>query len=487
MKNDKPLTPRERQRRDFMRKQRASSQAQQTKGRERRDDDRDRSSGPAGYPVRALAVRLVSAVLDRHRALDDALAAEFATPASREMEPRDRALARLIASTVLRRKGELEAIVSRFIERPLPDDRGLLMPILWCAAAQLVHLGIAPHAVLNIAVEQCRHDRGARRFDKLANAVLRRVSEQGRAILETLSGPEINIPDWIWRRWVAAYGLDTARRIAAASLQEAPLDLTLEDQSSINTSEWAARLGGTALPTGGLRLTSHEGRIDELPGFDEGAWWVQDAAASLPARLMGDVSGKSVVDYCAAPGGKSAQLAARGASVTALDISADRLARVRENFARLGLAVDLVEADVETWRPSAPVTHALLDAPCSATGTIRRHPDILHLKRETDIAKLAALQARMLDRVFADLAPGGTLIYCTCSLEPEEGEQQVASFLARTPAASRAPFAAADLDPVIENWIDQRGDVRTLPFHAPGDAVSPGMDGFFISRLRKTG
>jgi len=484
---DKPLTPRERQRRDFMRKQRAASQNKSKSHPSRGRDEPERKSktGPAGYPVRAMAARLVSAVFDRHHAFDDALAAEFATPASREMEPRDRGLARLIASNVLRRKGELDAVLARFIERPLPDDSGLLRPILLCAATQLVHLDIAPHAVLNIAVEQCRHDRGARRFDKLANAVLRRVSEQGRSILPDLQTPEINIPPW--NRWVATYGASNARAIAESSLQEAPLDLTLKDQSPANISDWANRLGATELPTGSIRLTSQEGRVDALPGFEEGAWWVQDAAASLPALLMGNVVGQRVVDCCAAPGGKSAQLAARGAHVTALDISPQRLDRARENFHRLGLAVDLVVADIETWRSPEPITHALLDAPCSATGTIRRHPDILYLKRESDIAKLAAIQARMLDRIFSALAPGGTLTYCTCSLEREEGEHQIADFLARTPLARRIPFDAKELHPEIAAWINSEGDIRTLPSHLPAPDSKPGgVDGFFISRISRS-
>ena len=430
---------------------------------------------PSGYAVRALAVRLVSAVLDRRRALDDALATELASPAGAALEPRDRGLARLIAATTLRRKGELEAVIAQFIERPLPDDRGLLTPILLCAAAQLLVLDIAPHAVLNIAVEQCRHDRGARRFDRLANAVLRRVSERGRDILSSLADPRLNAPQWQLARWTATYGEADTRRIVEASLCEAPLDLSAK--VSTDAATWAERLGGELLPTGTIRIVDPETRVDALPGFADGAWWVQDAAAALPARLLGDIAGHRVADLCAAPGGKTSQLAAAGANVTAVDASAERLKRVHQNLARLQLTAEIVTADIETWHPPPLFDAVLLDAPCTATGTIRRHPDILHLKRPSDLAPLAALQSRLLDRAAAMLAPGGTLVYCTCSLEPEEGERQIAAFLARNSSFSRVPLQAGEHS-IPGDWITPSGDLRTLPHHAPG------MDGFYAARLR---
>jgi 16S rRNA (cytosine967-C5)-methyltransferase len=435
----------------------------------------------AGYELRALAVRLVSAVLDRGRALDDALAAEFASPAAAGLEARDRALARLIATTVLRRKGELEAIVATFIEKPLPADRGLLTPILLSAAAQLVVLGIAPHAVISIAVEQARHDRGARRFDRLVNAVLRRTSERGSEILSSLPGARMNVPAWMWKRWVEAYGEAAAARIAEASLREPALDLTIADTA--RAGEWAATLGGALTAVGSVRITSHGKRIDELAGFAEGAWWVQDVAATLPARLLGDVRGLHVADLCAAPGGKTAQLAAAGAHVIAVDLTPKRLARVRENLARLKLEANVVAADALTWTPPQPLDAVLLDAPCTATGTIRRHPDILHLKRETDIARLADLQARLLDHAVTLVRPGGVIVYCTCSLEPEEGERQIEALLTRNSAIERVAFSTCD--GLMNDWITPAGELRTLPFHAPGPAPEPaGMDGFFAARLR---
>jgi 16S rRNA (cytosine967-C5)-methyltransferase len=429
----------------------------------------------AGYELRALAVRLVSSVLDRGRAFDDALATEFASPAGAALEGRDRALARLIATTTLRRKGELEAVIATFIEKPLPADRGLLTPILLCAAAQLVVLEIAPHAVINIAVDQTRRDRGARRFDRLANAVLRRTSERGREILPSLPGARMNVPPWMWSRWVNTYSEPVADQVAVASLTEPALDLSIRNPAE--ATDWATRLGATLTSTGSVRITSHGSRIDELAGFAEGAWWVQDAAAALPARLLGDVRDQRIADLCAAPGGKTAQLAAAGAHVTAIDLTPNRLKRVRENLTRLKLAADIVAGDALSWTPAHPLDAVLLDAPCTATGTIRRHPDILHLKRETDMPRLADLQAHLLDHAVTLVRPGGLIVYCTCSLEPEEGEHQIAALLSRNPGVERVPVTPGD--GIEQDWITPAGDLRTLPFHLPN-----GMDGFFAARLR---
>ncbi len=448
------------------------------------DDEPPRQQEPSGYAVRALAVRLVSSVIDRRRALDDALVTEFSSGPGAGLEPRDRGLARLIAATVLRRKGEIDAVITTFLERPLPGDRGLLETILECAAAQLLILQIAPHAVINIAVEQCRHDRGARRFDRLANAVLRRISERGRDILEALpEGTRLDIPDWLWQRWVAGYGEPTARRIAAASLREAPLDVT--PRVDAEAAVWTANLGGKLLPTGSIRIVDPETRVDALPGYDDGAWWVQDAAAALPARLLGDVSGRRVADLCAAPGGKTVQLAARGAHVTAVDISAQRLARVRENLARMKLDAEIVKADATNWQPATAFDAVLLDAPCTATGTIRRHPDIPHLKRPTDLAPLVELQARMLDHAATLVAPGGTLVYCTCSLEPAEGEEQIERFLLRAPEFERSALAPGEFG-IEATWLTPAGDLRTLPHFSPGGELGVGgMDGFYAVRLTR--
>lgn len=430
--------------------------------------------------ARQLAVELISAVLDKRRAFDEALAVSLARPEYRALAANDRGLARLIAATVLRRHGQLTHIINSFIERPLPRDRGRLTSILLAAAAQLVFLGSAPHAVINLAVEQARRDRHARRFDRLTNAVLRRVAERGAEIAAGQDPVRLNIPDWLWKRWSVAYGDDTARQIAEASLREAPLDITVKSDAE----GWSRRLGGVLLPTGSIRLVP-EGRIENLPGFEDGTWWVQDAAAALPAKLLGDVAGKQVADLCAAPGGKTAELAAAGAHVTAVEVDPKRIERLNANMARLQLEAEIVEADAAEWQPGTRFDGVLLDAPCLSTGTIRRHPDILHLKRESDLERLVTLQARLLDNAARLVKPGGLLVYCTCSLEPEEGPQQIERFLSRTDDFERVAVQPGEAG-IAAEWITADGDLRTFPFHMPfePEALS-GMDGFYAARLRR--
>lgn len=439
------------------------------------------SEPPAGLLPRELAAGLVDVVIAKGRTFDDALASYFSRAEFRDLQPKDLGLARLIAATVLRRHGQLSEIVGTFIERPLPRERGRLTGILLTGAAQLVFLGVAPHAVINLAVEQVRRDPRARRFDRLTNAVLRRVAEHGADIAARQDAVRLNIPDWLWSRWAAAYGEEAARKIAEASLREAPLDITAKS----DPERWSERLGGVLLPTGSIRLKS-EGRIEQLPGFDEGAWWVQDAAAALPAKLLGPVVGLSIADLCAAPGGKTAELAAAGARVTAVEIDRHRISRLEANLARLGLEAEVVETDAAEWRPGKTFDGVLLDAPCLSTGTIRRHPDILHLKRPGDIEKLVALQARLLDNAARLVAPGGMLVYCTCSLEPEEGPRQIERLLASTKGTfERIPVRAGEAGCQPE-WITQDGDLRTFPFHMQLDAADmSGMDGFYAARLRR--
>lgn len=435
---------------------------------------------PSGYAARALAVETLAAVLDHGRPLDEAfeLAAGHAGP----LEARDRALARLIVLTVLRRKGELQAVVSSFLEKPLPAASGRLWPILLSAAAQLLLLDTPPHAAISLAVDQCRDDRRAARFAGLANAVLRRVSTTGKDVLAGLDPVSVNLPPWLLARWSETYGEAEARAIAAASLREAALDLSTKAEPSA----WAERLGGRLLPTGSVRVAS-AGRVEDLPGYAEGAWWVQDAAAALPARLLGPLAGRDVADLCAAPGGKTAQLAAGGARVTAVDASPQRLVRLTGNLARLGLEAALVEADLMAWDPGRTFDAVLLDAPCSATGTIRRHPDILHLSRKDDTSGRVALQQRLLDRAAGLVRPGGLLVFCTCSLEPEEGPGQIARFLEAHADFERVPLGPGEfgLDPA---WRTADGDLRTLPSHfADAEPGLSGLDGFYAARLRRHG
>lgn len=435
---------------------------------------------PAGLAARRLAVHLIEAVLVDAHSLDAALDSPLTADLFGSLEARDRAFARLITATVLRRLGSLEAVLAAFIERPLPRQAGRARSILLACTAQILLIGTPVHAAINLAVEQCRRDPAARNFDKLANAVLRRVATDGPAVLQGLDWPRTDIPPWLWSRWIAAYGPETAAAIASASLTEADLDLSLAPGE--NGAAWAERLGGRQLATGTIRLAEH-GRVEALAGYADGKWWVQDAAAALPARLVGAGPGQRVADLCAAPGGKSAELAFAGAAVTAVDIAPDRLQRLADNMRRLGLAgrVQPVAADILAWQPADMFDAVLLDAPCTATGTIRRHPDILRLKRAQDVAKLAALQASLLARAVAMLKPGGRLVYCTCSLEPEEGPLQIARLLAGTFGLVREPIQPeeAGCEPA---WITPDGDLRTLPHQMPD---GPGLDGFYAARLRK--
>jgi 16S rRNA (cytosine967-C5)-methyltransferase len=436
--------------------------------------------GPAagtGLAARAAAVRLLSAVLDDGQPLDAALEADAGDGA----QSRDRALTRAIVATALRRLGEIDAALDRLIARR-PAKAGAFMRILQVAAAQVLFMAVADHAAVSIAVDQVAADRHARHFKGLANAALRRLVRERDTILAGADAARLNTPDWLWTRWTRAYGEATARAIATVHMVEPGLDVSVR----ADAAAWAERLGGVVLPTGSVRIEA-PGPVEALAGYAEGAWWVQDAAAVLPVLAMGDVAGKRVADLCAAPGGKTAALCRAGARVTALDISADRLARLSVNLARLGYAAETVAADLLEWAPPGGrrFDAVLLDAPCTATGIIRRHPDVQRLKRPADVASLARLQARMIDRALALLAPGGILVYCACSLEPEEGEDHLDRIRHTAGAGvTVVPIAATEVAGMVETVV-ATGGVRTLPTHlrlaTPGLS---GLAGFFVMRLR---
>ena len=428
-------------------------------------------SQTTGLEARQLASYLLASVLRNKQPFDEAFAASSAKTAFSGLAFRDRAFARAIAATALRRLGQIEDMLGRFLKKPLPADAFEARFILIAGVTQLAFMEVAPHAAIGLAVEQAKGTRAARHLAGLVNAVLRRVSANEAEILAEQDASKLNTPEWLWRRWVRHYGEETASRIAAAHLDEPPLDLSVRS----NAASWAERLSGTLLPWGTARVTA-KGRIEDIEGYAEGAWWVQDAAAALPALLHGDVNGLRVVDLCAAPGGKTAQLAARGAEVTAMDISGPRLRRLQENLARLNLKVETVQANASEWMPPEPFEAVLLDAPCSATGTIRRNPDIPYLKSEADITALAAVQARLLKHALSLLKPGGQLVYATCSLEPEEGEEQIRAILSARCDIALMPIQADELG-IPPEAITPQGMLRTLPFHAGG------MDGFFAARL----
>ena len=388
----------------------------------------------------------------------------------------DRGFARLLATTVLRRQGSLDQLLGAYVDKPLPKRAAKATDILRLAAAQTALLDTPDHAAVSTAVALAQGFRETEGYAGLLNAVARKIAKGGKAAIEKL--PErADTPGWMWRAWDKAYGPATARAVAIAHRREAPLDLTARHTDEI--PRLAEALGAEILPTGSLRLqASHD--VTALPGFAEGRWWVQDAAAALPARLLGNVAGKCVYDLCAAPGGKTLQLAAAGAEVTAVDLAGARLKLVAENLERTGLSAMTIKADVLDWSPVEKADAILLDAPCTATGTIRRHPDVLWAKTEDDVAALSKVQARLIDKAITFLADGGLLVYATCSLQPEEGERQIEAALARHPRLVRAPIDAAEIGGLAEA-ITGQGDLRTLPSMW---AERGGLDGFFAARLR---
>jgi 16S rRNA (cytosine967-C5)-methyltransferase len=410
-------------------------------------------------PTRDAAFALLAAVLDRRRPLEEAL------DALPDFDARDRAAGHRLAAAVLRRTGSLDAALEPLLTKAPP---AAVRHVLRIGAAGLLLLDTPPHAAVATAVALAR-SRGLAPFAGLVNAVLRKVAAAGPAAFADLDTARLDTPAWLWSSWGAQ-----ARNIAEAHRLEAPLDLTLKPGAPPPP-------GGEALPTGSWRFPAGT-RVADLPGFAEGNFWVQDAAAALPARLLAPLAGERIADLCAAPGGKAAQLAAAEARVIAVERDASRLDRLHENFRRLRLDVETVAADATQWRPAARLDAVLLDAPCSATGTIRRHPDVLHLKRPRDLAGLYEQQDRLLDSAATMLRPGGRLIYAVCSLQPEEGLQRIASALGRLPLQPD-PVTAAEL-PGLAEAITSEGHVRTTPAMWPERG---GMDGFFIARLRAAG
>lgn len=417
------------------------------------------SKSVPGLPARTAALRMIDAVLRRGEPLDQA-----ASGAAKGLQPSDRALAIAIAQESFRWMRDIDLLIDAQTRNRLADD-AKARNVIRMALAQMLRLETPPHAAIATALPLVSG--GPKR---LVHGILGAVFRAAAKL------PEIPTLPWeAEARWKAHWG---AEMVAAASQQLASppmLDIALKDHSATDT--WTATLGGQSLAPGHVRLTRGTA-IEELPGFEEGAWWVQDLAATLPARLLGEGGGKRVLDVCSAPGGKTMQLAAAGWNVTALDKSSKRLERLRANLDRTGLSAEIVQADALDWTCDTPFDAVLLDAPCSATGTLRRHPDVLHRIGERQIGELADLQGRMLDAAAGWLKPSGSLIFATCSLEPEEGEHQVAQFLSRNPGFAR-DSAMPDILPGTR-LANSDGDLRTLPHMLAGDG---GLDGFFASHL----
>jgi 16S rRNA (cytosine967-C5)-methyltransferase len=428
-----------------------------------------------------VAAQAISDALTHAKPLEERFPVFEGEPESQGLDPRDRALARSIATVAMRRLGTIRKALLQFLEKGMPRKSGKLESVLIAAAAQLLFLDASDHAAVDLAVRAVRNDPASTPYAGLANAVLRNIARQKAEILGASDPLEDDTPPWLAARWRAAYGEATARAIARAHRDEPTLDISVKS----DPEGWAARLGGRVLPTGSVRLDSHVA-IPDLDGFADGEWWVQDAAAALPSRLLRVAPGERALDLCAAPGGKCAQLALAGAVVSAVDRSAQRLKRLAANLARLRLPADLVVASATNYE-APPFDAMLLDAPCGATGTIRRHPDVAWTKRPGDILALARAQSELLDRAVTLTRRGGTLVYCVCSLETEEGEGQIAALLRRNPDLSRIPIEASEIGGLSE-CITPLGDLRTLPCHLPADTPrQSGLDGFYAARLRRRG
>jgi len=424
-----------------------------------------------GVTARAAALRLLHGVLFDRRVMSELT--DGPRSVLERVSPADRARAQSIAQGVLRSLSALDQRIDPFVEKP-PAFR--VRTILRIVAYELLEDGLPAYGVVNAAVHLAKAQPKSARQGGLVNAVGRKLAELDRA--DWSARPPETLPSWLAKPITKAFGAECVDAIAAAHQAGAPVDLSLRDQSS--AAEWAQKLDATRLPGGSLRLNK-SGQISALDGFDAGAFWVQDAAAAMPVKALGDVAGMRVLDLCAAPGGKTMQLAAAGAKVTALDISENRLARVRQNLDRTGLTAEVVAADALTYT-AAPFDAILLDAPCSATGTIRRHPDLPHAKAGADLSGLFTLQSALIDRAVQLLKPGGTLIYCTCSLLPKEGEWQVAEALKRHDI-----LEAEKIDPELlgadPSWATENGAIRVRPDYW---SARGGLDGFYIAKLVKT-
>ncbi len=433
-----------------------------------------------GLAVRKAAAKVLSAVVDKRTSLDGMFDAKGGNPAILGLDEADRGLARALVTTALRHRRRLGVILDSLLKTPLPDGARSLEHILMIGAVQILYLDVPDHAAVDLAVEHASSDPRTRRFSNLVNALLRRIGREREDLLAGIADAPV-LPDWFRSRLVEQYGPITAAAIEASQLAPSAIDLTVKS----DPDGWARKLGGRVLPTGSVRLPSDAGAIPKLEGFEAGDWWVQDAAASIPARLFGDIKGLKIVDLCAAPGGKTAQLVAAGAEVTALDQSASRLTRLRENLSRLGLAAETRQSNMMDFVPETLFDGALLDAPCSSTGTCRRHPDVPWIKDEADIETLADLQERLLRKALSLVRSGGIVVFSNCSIDKREGEIVVERVLAADPSVSLLP-ADRMLLPALSEAFTAEGTIRTTPDMIAADGASPGgVDGFFAAVLRR--
>ena len=417
---------------------------------------------------RRLAAFAVKEVMENRQPLEQVLAGQ---PDYQALEGRDRAFVRLIAATTFRRMGQIDAALKPFVrQRPTK----LVYAALQTAAAQILYLGTPAHAAVGETVAMLKSRGSSKGFANMANAVLRNIVEKGPN-LAGAQPPKVNIPGWIRGEWERAYGRQSGRKMSAQLMKDPVLDISVKSEAPA----WAAKLGGEVVGEQSVRL-GKIGDVTSLEGFDAGEWWAQDVAASLPVQILGDVKGQRVLDMCAAPGGKTLQLAAKGAQITALDKSEGRLERVKENLKRTKLSAEIICADALEWAPEGDLYDiVLLDAPCSATGTFRRHPDVLYNRSPKDVANLIRLQDKLLAQAAQFVRPGGTLLYCTCSLMPKEGQPRVDKFLQSVPDFRLIPILSVSGLALPQDAFSD-GSLRSLPYYLEDKG---GMDGFFIARL----
>ncbi len=446
-----------------------------------------------GLAARQAAAALLAAVVDHRLGLDSLLESDTAPQAWRALDQaRDRALALAIVKSALRFRGTIEAVIFSMLEHPLPDNARNVRHILHVAAAQILLLRVPESAAVNLAVEAAQRDPQARRYAGLVNGLLRRLAREGTAAFEAAKAKSVEVPDWLFGMLAADYGDFTARDMLAQNRSEAPLDFTVKADAAL----WAEKLGGIALNHTTVRVAHGHIPVPELEGFEEGAWWVQDAAAALPVALFGGVRGRHILDMCAAPGGKTAQLAHFGAIVTALDVSKNRLKRVADNLVRLKLAATIVTGDARKHHPETLYDGVLIDAPCTSTGTLRRHPDVAWTKTPDDVVQLARIQFELLDAAYRVAKPGALIIYANCSLLKAEGENLVQRWLAARSESGRhndvtvEPVTVARDGAFLAGFADHNGFLRTTALSfthesASGNPLLGGMDGFFAARLRK--
>lgn len=432
-----------------------------------------------GLMVRVAAALILQDIVAKGHLLEERFSMAAVPNRLQPLDARDRGLARSIVTAALRRLGTIRFALAGLMEQGLPRQAPEIEWTLIVAAAQILLLDVPDHAAVDLAVRAVRLERKTAPFAAMVNGVLRNLARTRDSVLAASDPLDHDVPSWLGQRWLKTYGDAGARAVAAAIREEPTLDISVKSDAA----GWAARLGARLLPTGSLRLESHK-PIDELDGYAEGAWWVQDAAAALPATFLQARPGQRVADFCAAPGGKSAQIAAAGASLTAIDRSAERLKRLSANFERLGLEAELIVADAASLK-AQPYDAVLLDAPCLGTGTLRRHPDIAWTKKPGDLAPLITLQSRLLDHAVEMTLPGGVIVYCTCSIEPEEGEVQIAALLRRNPDVVRSPITPDEVGGLSE-ILNAQGEMRSLPSHLAGpEPRFAGLDGFFAARLKR--